>query len=466
MSVWADDEEIVCIHPTGQRLTGAEAIRDSWRSIFANNPRLMVRLSRGVRWNGMLLSVHNVVETLYIGDERKPHGPMLATNVFQRGASGWRLLAHHSSTAADRDAADSERQPASATGRGRCIDQLPRARLAARRPRPDHLPAADPARSPALSPRALGNAGRRLHRPRLDRRPRPRDSQPGCAAAADPFHGLEGSSSSHYAITLMGAAAAIGWSGVVVNFRGCSGESNRLPRAYHSGDSDEIDWILRRLRAAFPTRRATPSASRSVAMRCSSGWANENGWPATCLQAAPRSAPRSTSPPAVTISRAASTASTPGTSCTPEAQRRRKLRRYPGLFDERRMLRPATCTSSTMSSRHRCMVSPAPTTTGDERRASPGWPASGCRRCCSTPQRSFPAAQALPAASQVAASVHSNFRARAATSAFVTGSLPGQLDWLPQRIFIISSTRFEMNAPLPATKSSRPTTFAASSARR
>jgi uncharacterized protein (TIGR02246 family) len=106
MSVWADDEEIVCIHPTGQRLTGAAAIRDSWRGIFANNPQLTVRLSRAVRWSGMLLAVHNVVETLYIGDERKAHGPMLATNVFQRGASGWRLLAHHASTAADRDAAE------------------------------------------------------------------------------------------------------------------------------------------------------------------------------------------------------------------------------------------------------------------------------------------------------------------------------------------------------------------------
>ena len=99
MSVWADDEEIVCIHPTGQRLTGAAAIRDSWRTIFANNPRLMVRLSRGVRWSGMLMAVHNVVETLYIGAEQKPHAPMLATNIFQRGANGWRMLAHHASTA-------------------------------------------------------------------------------------------------------------------------------------------------------------------------------------------------------------------------------------------------------------------------------------------------------------------------------------------------------------------------------
>jgi len=101
MSVWADDEEIVCIHPTGQRLRGAAAIRESWRSIFTNNPRLTVRITQGVHWNGMLLTVHNVVETLYLGDEPTPHGPMLATNVYQRGASGWRLLSHHVSTAAD-----------------------------------------------------------------------------------------------------------------------------------------------------------------------------------------------------------------------------------------------------------------------------------------------------------------------------------------------------------------------------
>lgn len=63
------------------------------------------------------------------------------------------------------------------------------------------------------------------------------------------FHGLEGSSNSQYARGLMHAAVQRGWHGVVVHFRGCSGEINRLPRAYHSGDSAEIDWILRRLRA-------------------------------------------------------------------------------------------------------------------------------------------------------------------------------------------------------------------------
>jgi predicted alpha/beta-fold hydrolase len=66
------------------------------------------------------------------------------------------------------------------------------------------------------------------------------------------FHGLEGSSRSHYAAALMHAVARRRWRGVVVHFRGCGGEANRLPRAYHSGDTDEIAWILRRLRALDP----------------------------------------------------------------------------------------------------------------------------------------------------------------------------------------------------------------------
>jgi predicted alpha/beta-fold hydrolase len=63
------------------------------------------------------------------------------------------------------------------------------------------------------------------------------------------FHGLEGSSDSHYARALMAAVAARGWSGAIPHFRGCSGELNLAPRFYHSGDAGEVDWILRRLRA-------------------------------------------------------------------------------------------------------------------------------------------------------------------------------------------------------------------------
>ena len=62
------------------------------------------------------------------------------------------------------------------------------------------------------------------------------------------FHGLEGGSGSHYARMLMSAVAARDWRAVIVHFRGCSGEPNRLARAYHSGDAAEIDWVLQRLR--------------------------------------------------------------------------------------------------------------------------------------------------------------------------------------------------------------------------
>ena len=63
------------------------------------------------------------------------------------------------------------------------------------------------------------------------------------------FHGLEGSSRSHYALAFADLARARGMRLVVPHFRGCSGEMNLAPRAYHSGDHEEIGWILARLRA-------------------------------------------------------------------------------------------------------------------------------------------------------------------------------------------------------------------------
>ena len=79
---------------------------------------------------------------------------------------------------------------------------------------------------------------------------------PEPTAAAAPvlvqFHGLEGSSQSHYSRSVMRHFADRGFRAMVAHFRGCSGEANRLARAYHSGDSDEGDWILRRVHARWP----------------------------------------------------------------------------------------------------------------------------------------------------------------------------------------------------------------------
>jgi predicted alpha/beta-fold hydrolase len=64
------------------------------------------------------------------------------------------------------------------------------------------------------------------------------------------FHGLEGSSRSHYAQGFADYSRERGMAFAVPHFRGCSGEPNHAPRAYHSGDHEEIGWILQRLREA------------------------------------------------------------------------------------------------------------------------------------------------------------------------------------------------------------------------
>jgi uncharacterized protein len=98
------------------------------------------------------------------------------------------------------------------------------------------------------------------------------------------FHGLEGDSRSHYARALMRRCAAQSWRGLVVHFRGCSGEANRLPRAYHSGDSAEIDWILRKVAARWPQARRH-AVGISLGGNALAKWAGERGEDARIVQA-------------------------------------------------------------------------------------------------------------------------------------------------------------------------------------
>ena len=89
------------------------------------------------------------------------------------------------------------------------------------------------------------------------------------------FHGLEGSSSSHYAQAFADFCRARSVAFAVAHFRGCSGELNRAPRAYHSGDFEEIDWILRRFgqQHSGPLVAAGVSLGGNALMR----WAGEMG---------------------------------------------------------------------------------------------------------------------------------------------------------------------------------------------
>ncbi len=93
------------------------------------------------------------------------------------------------------------------------------------------------------------------------------------------FHGLEGSSRSHYAEAFADFAREHGLAYAVPHFRGCSGELNRAPRAYHSGDFEEIGWILRRFKAQW----AALGGGNVIAIGISLGgnallrWAEEAG---------------------------------------------------------------------------------------------------------------------------------------------------------------------------------------------
>lgn len=98
------------------------------------------------------------------------------------------------------------------------------------------------------------------------------------------FHGLEGSSSSQYAQAFASVAVARGWACSVPHFRGCSGELNRAPRAYHSGDFEEVGWMLQRLRqhSAGPLRAVGVSLGGNALLR----WAQEAGEAASATAAA------------------------------------------------------------------------------------------------------------------------------------------------------------------------------------
>ena len=99
------------------------------------------------------------------------------------------------------------------------------------------------------------------------------------------FHGLEGCSRSHYSLAIMRVVADRGWRGLVPHFRGCAGEPNRLPRAYHSGDSDEGDWILRRVHARYPQARLH-AVGASLGGNMLAKWLGERGTDAAFVTAA------------------------------------------------------------------------------------------------------------------------------------------------------------------------------------
>ena len=97
MALWADDEEIVCIHPDGTRLIGYAAIRASWEEIFTRGGVHIRPTQLHISQNTMN-AVHNLIETVNTTDaQRDIH--IIATNVYVKTPLGWRIVLHHASIA-------------------------------------------------------------------------------------------------------------------------------------------------------------------------------------------------------------------------------------------------------------------------------------------------------------------------------------------------------------------------------
>ena len=100
MSLWAEDEEIVCIHPGGPRLAGYSAIRESWQHMFTGSTRIVVRHVHQSHLRSPFVAVHSLFEYVKIEGGDKPLDVLLVvTNIFLRGPLGWRIAMHHASPA-------------------------------------------------------------------------------------------------------------------------------------------------------------------------------------------------------------------------------------------------------------------------------------------------------------------------------------------------------------------------------
>ena len=111
MACWADDDEIVCVHPGGPRVVGPGAIRATFDAIFSNGSiRAWPEQVRKVE--ALASVVHNVLERVEVLTESGPAKAwVLATNVYHKTAQGWRMVAHHASPGSQSEAQEINEAP-------------------------------------------------------------------------------------------------------------------------------------------------------------------------------------------------------------------------------------------------------------------------------------------------------------------------------------------------------------------
>jgi predicted alpha/beta-fold hydrolase len=226
------------------------------------------------------------------------------------------------------------------------------------------------------------------------------------------------------------------WRGAVVNFRGCSGEPNRLPRAYHSGDWQEVDWILARLAAGSA---GTPLYAAGVSLGGNAllKWLGERGEAATGIvaRAAAVSAPLDLMAAGEALGRSFPLVYAKHFLATLKKGAAAKHARFPGIFDVERMRRSRTL-------REFDDVVTAPLhgfrDTDDYWTRASSKPLLGNiavpTLVLNARDDPFLPERALPSANEVSRAVTIEFPMSGGHVAFVSGPFPGHIGWLPERL--------------------------------
>lgn len=273
------------------------------------------------------------------------------------------------------------------------------------------------------------------------------DGQPGQPFVVL-FHGLEGSSGSHYARALMAAVAARGWSGAVPHFRGCSGEPNRAPRFYHSGDAAEIDWIVRKLHGRRSGNGSGNGSGKFYVAGVSLGgnallrWLGESQHQADFVDAACSvSAPLDLAQGGIALSRGFNLVYTRMFLQTLKPKCEAKLKQFPGLFDLE-----ALRAARDLYSFDNVVTAPL----HGYRDTDDYWDRASARHVLgditvptlvlNALNDPFLPGRHLPR--QAAACVQLDYPEHGGHVGFAVGGVPGRLDWLPQRMlrFLEGST--------------------------
>jgi predicted alpha/beta-fold hydrolase len=251
------------------------------------------------------------------------------------------------------------------------------------------------------------------------------------------FHGLEGSSESQYARALMAALTDLGWRGVIPHFRGCSGELNLLPRAYHSGDHEEVGAMLAAVRARVGSETVIHAAGISLGGSALLNWLGRAGTAAgrTIASAAAISTPLDLTASGLDIDRGLNRIYAWHFLWTLKPKSRELAKRFPAQLDQDRVRRVYS-----MYAFDEVVTAPLHGFSGSldywKRGSSKPWlrEISVPTLVLNAKNDPFIPGATLPGPTEVSRSVVLEQPDSGGHAGFLVGPFPGRITWLPQRL--------------------------------